>query len=97
MTTKKCKKGYKSIKGVCVNKNILSSIPGKDSSSFLNNFLTILGTTVIVGFGWLAVRGFTDLSFLANLSPVWRIVIGVIGALATGFIFKLMFDIRLKK
>lgn len=50
--------------------------------------IALLLGVAIAGFGWLAVKGFSD--FFDTLTPTWKVILGVAGVLGVGWIIKEM-------
>lgn len=92
--TEKCKKGFKRIAGVCVNGRIKKSF---DKNGIPQKLLALTLTTVFLGFGWLAIRGFADMPVFSQTSPMWRFIIGVIGVGVVSWISWAVFGIKVRK
>jgi len=58
--------------------------------------LTLIATTIVLGFGWLAIRGFVELPVFVALSPLWKVLVGVIGSVITVKLFKRVFHVNIK-
>jgi len=92
---KKCKKEFKNIGGVCVRKRGI--LKYSNFKSFPNKLITIILSTLVVGFVWLAVLGFVGIPLLYNLTPLWKIIIGVIGVIIISGVSYALFGLSTKK
>jgi len=58
---------------------------------------TLIGTTLLFAFGWLAVQGIIGLPFLVNLNPLQKFIFGISGVIFTGWFFKEAFGVKVRR
>jgi len=95
---KKCGKNFKRVGDVCVRKKQFKEFFRKIKfKKLIDKFVFGLGTTLVLGFSWIAIRGFADLPLFISLTPGWRIFIGTMGAIITVILWQVIFNKKLKR
>ena len=62
----------------------------------LHHVLTVIAIVLIGGFTWVALTGFNDLSFFSKLTPSVKIILGIVGIIIVGIVFKKVFHVNIR-